>query len=76
LDIEVKENIDGIVMSQRKYASKIIKKAGMEHCKPVNNPLWSTAKYSTHKGTLLDAKAATKYRSIVGLRGGVRIYGR
>jgi hypothetical protein len=67
LGIEVKENKDGIVMSQRKYALEIIKKAGMEHCKPVKTPLSSTEKYSADKGTLLDAKAATKCRSIVGI---------
>jgi hypothetical protein len=62
----VKKVKGGIVMSQKKYVSEIIKRAGMEKCKVVNTPLSSSEKVSSYKGDPLSAKDATKYRSIVG----------
>jgi hypothetical protein len=53
-------------MSQKKYATYIIKRAGMKKCKSVNTPLSSSEKILAYKGTPLSAKDATKYRSIVG----------
>jgi histone deacetylase 1/2 len=38
LGIEVKKNSNGLVLSQGKYAEDIIKRAGMNHNKPVNTP--------------------------------------
>jgi hypothetical protein len=64
--IKVEKVKGGIVMSQKKYAADIIKRAGMTKCKSVNTPLSSSEKISTYKGTPLSAKDATKYRSIVG----------
>jgi hypothetical protein len=39
LGIEVKKNSDRLVLSQGKYVEDIIKRAGMNHSKPVNTPL-------------------------------------
>jgi hypothetical protein len=55
-----------MILSQKKYISEILKKAGMERCKPVSTPLSTSKKFSAHKGTSLGAKEATRYRSIVG----------
>ena len=52
--------------SLKKYATEIIKKAGMEKCKIVSTPLSTSEKYSAHSGTPLDMHEATKYRSLVG----------
>jgi hypothetical protein len=65
LGIEVKKVKDGIALNQKKYAAEIIKKAEMEHSKPVHTPLAITEKYCAHRGTPLDAHAATWYKSIV-----------
>jgi hypothetical protein len=66
LGIEVEKIKEGIQLNQKKYASEILKKAGMERCKHVNTPLPASEKISVHKGTPLNAKEATRYRSIVG----------
>jgi hypothetical protein len=66
LGIEVEKIKEGIILKQWKYALEIIKKAGMERCKPVNTPLSASDKYSIHKGTPLGTKDATMYTSIVG----------
>jgi hypothetical protein len=42
MGIEVKKVEEGIVMSQKKYATDIIKRVGMEKCKSVNTPLSSS----------------------------------
>lgn len=39
LGIEVKRARDGIVLSQQKYASYIIKRVGTEHCKYLSTPM-------------------------------------
>jgi hypothetical protein len=39
LGIEVKRIPQGIVLSQGKYTSDLLKKVGMVDCKPVNTPL-------------------------------------
>jgi hypothetical protein len=52
-------------MSLKKYATDIIKRAGMKKCKLINTPLSSSEKVSAYKGTPLSTKDATKYRSIV-----------
>jgi hypothetical protein len=67
LGIEVKKVKDGeILLTQKKYAADILAKAGMSKCKTVGTPLPMSEQYSTYKGTPLDAKEATRYRSIVG----------
>jgi hypothetical protein len=67
LGIEVKKVKDGgILLTQKKYAANILAKAGMSKCKTVGTPLPMSEQYSAYKGTPLDTKEATRYRSIVG----------
>jgi histone deacetylase 1/2 len=63
---DVKKNSDGLVLSQEKYAEDIIKRAGMNHSKPINTPLSSVEKLSVAKGEQLGPEDSTKYRRIVG----------
>jgi hypothetical protein len=67
LGIEVeKTKEEGILLTQKKYASEIIQKAGMSKCKLVGTPLSTSEKYSTYKGMTLDNKEATRHKSIIG----------
>jgi len=66
LGIEVKKVNDGILMSQQKYASDIIRRANMQCCKPINTPLSTSEKLSSEIGTKLGVEDSTKFRSIVG----------
>jgi hypothetical protein len=66
LVIEVNKVQDGLILTQEKYASDLLKKAGMSGCKPVSTPLSTSEKLSLHEGSLLGQKDATQYRSIVG----------
>jgi hypothetical protein len=66
LGIEVKRTNDGIILSQEKYASDLLKKIGMTNCKGVVTPLTVNEKLLVHTGTPLGPVDATQYRSIVG----------
>ena len=66
LGIEVKQHKDGLHLSQEKYATDLVKKAGLQSCKPAPTPLSSTEKLSLAEGELLDSENSTKYRSLVG----------
>lgn len=66
LGIEVSKVQDGILLTQEKYASDLLKRVGMENCKPVNTPLSPSEKLSAYDGELLGASDSTRYRSIVG----------
>jgi hypothetical protein len=66
LGIEVNKVNNGIVLTQGKYASDLLRRVGMMDCKPVSTPLSTSEKLSLYKGTLLGPEDATKYRSIVG----------
>jgi hypothetical protein len=57
LGIEVTKLQDGIMLSQNKYATDILQRAGMMNCKLTNTPL---------SISVLGPEDATKYRSIVG----------
>uniref|UniRef100_A0A8R7P933 Reverse transcriptase Ty1/copia-type domain-containing protein n=1 Tax=Triticum urartu TaxID=4572 RepID=A0A8R7P933_TRIUA len=46
LGIEVKRNNDGLHLSQEKYATDLVKKAGLKDCKPSPTPLSSSEKLS------------------------------
>ena len=39
LDIEVKQVKDGILLTQEKYTTDILRRVGLEHCKPVSTPI-------------------------------------
>jgi hypothetical protein len=65
LSIEVNKVKDGIVLSQDKYASDMLKRVGMNMCKPVGTPLATRDKLTVHIGTPLGPKDAKEYMSIV-----------
>jgi hypothetical protein len=65
LGIEVNKVSNGIVLTQGKYASDILRGVGMADCKPVTTPLTTSEKVSLHKGSLLGPEGASRYRSIV-----------
>jgi hypothetical protein len=66
LGIEVSKINGGILLSQRKYAMDLVKRAGMNSCKIVGTPISTTEKLSSHIGDPLGPNDATKFRSIVG----------
>ena len=66
LGIEVTKVRDGIVLTQEKYASDLLKRVGMGDCKSVNTPLSSSEKLSLFEGTPLGPSDATRYRSVIG----------
>jgi len=55
LGIEVSQVCDGIILTQDKYASGLLKKVGMSDCKPVSKPLLVSQKLSAFEGTPLGA---------------------
>jgi len=66
LGIEVSKVRDGIVLSQAKYANDVLKRTGMQQCKPASTPMSASEKLSAYEGTPLSAEDSTRYRSIVG----------
>ena len=66
LGIDVKRHKDGLHLSQEKYAVDLVRKAGLQGCKPTPTPLSSSEKLSLTQGTLLTQEDSTKYRSLVG----------
>jgi hypothetical protein len=53
-------------MSQQKYASDILTRAGMRNCKPIDTLLAISEKLSLTDGDQLGADDSSKYRSMVG----------
>jgi hypothetical protein len=66
LGIEVTKMNEGLLLSQEKYASDLLKRVGMAECKLVAMTLSTSEKLSLHQGTPLGANDATNYRSVVG----------
>jgi hypothetical protein len=66
LGIEVTKIKDGILLTQQKYATELLQRAGMIGCKLVSTPLSTSEKLSAYTGDLLGPIDATNYRSIVG----------
>lgn len=66
LKIEVNKVRDGIVLTQEKYASDLLKRVGMTDCKPVSTNLSTSEKLFLLEGSLLGPNDASHYRSIVG----------
>jgi hypothetical protein len=64
LSIEVKKTSNGIMLSQEKYASDILKRVGMMNCKSVNTPMSTLEKLSTHEGLVLGPQDATSTTGI------------
>ena len=66
LGIEVKQIKDGILLSQEKYAHDILRRVGLENCKPVSTPISTSEKLIVDSGEALGPEDATNYRSVVG----------
>jgi len=66
LGIEVKKHDNGLHLSQEKYATDLVKKAGLQGCKPSPTPLSSSEKLSLTEGQPLGQDDSTRYRSLVG----------
>ena len=66
LGTEVKRGRDGLILTQERYAMDILKRSGMQLCKPVDTPLSPSEKLSIVSGNKLGADDSTKYRSMVG----------
>ncbi|WVZ53456.1 hypothetical protein U9M48_004396 [Paspalum notatum var. saurae] len=66
LGIEVNKIRDGIILTQDKYASDLLKRVNMADCKAVSTPLSTSEKLVAFEGTPLGTSDATQYRSIVG----------
>jgi histone deacetylase 1/2 len=62
LGMEVTKVRDGIILSQDKYASDLLKKVNMSSCKPASTPILTSAKLSAPLGP----NDARNYRSVVG----------
>lgn len=56
----MKRSSDGLIMSQERYATDIVKRAGMNHSKSVATPLSCTEKLSATEGDVLGTEDATK----------------
>jgi hypothetical protein len=57
---------DGLLLTQEKYVSDVLKRVGMSNCKSITTPLSTSEKLSIHEGTPLGANDAINYRSVVG----------
>jgi histone deacetylase 1/2 len=66
LGIEVERLEDGLVLSQQRYATEILAKAGMKNCKPISTPMCTSEKLSIESGEKLGPEDSSKYRSMVG----------
>ena len=67
LGIEVlSQSSGGLVLTQRKYALELLRRAGMLKCQPANTPMTVTDPLSNSTGTTLSPVDASLYRSIVG----------
>jgi hypothetical protein len=61
LGIEVVQEQDGIILTQEKYASDLLKRVGMSDCKGVATPLSTSEKLIMSEGTALGQNDATQY---------------
>ncbi|KAK1652972.1 hypothetical protein QYE76_070777 [Lolium multiflorum] len=66
LGLEVQQSAGTLLLTQRKYASELLRRAGLLKCAPSSTPMVASEKLSATDGTPLTAEESTKYRSIVG----------
>ena len=67
LGVEVKKNKEACLhLSQEKYATDLLSKAGPQGCKPSSTPLSSSKKQFLVEGQPLNQEDGTRYRSLVG----------
>lgn len=64
LGLEVKQGIDGIFISQRKYAIDLLKRFSLLNCKPAVTPMNMNEKLQLEDGT--EEANAKNFRSLVG----------
>jgi hypothetical protein len=67
LGMKVNKVACGLVLTQDKYASDLLKKVNMFSCKAVSTPLSISEKLSAFEGTWLGPVDAARYKSIVGV---------
>ena len=63
--VEVKRSPDCLHLSQQKYASELLRRAGLLKSTPVSTPMSSADRLCSTDGTLLSVEESTCYRSIV-----------
>jgi hypothetical protein len=56
----------GLLLSQQKYASELLLKAGLQKCALVTTPMVASETLLANDGTPLSAEESTHYHSIVG----------
>ena len=66
LGIEVNKASSGIVLTQEKYVTDLLRRVDMTDCKPVSTPLSTNEKLTLHEGDLLGPNDASNYISVVG----------
>jgi histone deacetylase 1/2 len=66
LGIEVKRKPDGLVLSQQRYATDVLRRANMWQCNSVDTPISTSEKLSITEGCSLGDEDSTNYRSVVG----------
>ncbi|RVW95066.1 Retrovirus-related Pol polyprotein from transposon RE1 [Vitis vinifera] len=64
LGIEVKQDHDGVFISQKKYAKEILNKFHMDDCKRTSTPMYQKEKFSKDDGT--EKVDESQYRSLIG----------
>jgi hypothetical protein len=64
LGLQVKQATDGIFLSQTKYLKQILKKYGMEDCKPVSTPMITRCNLSSNDES--PTVNQPEYRSMIG----------
>lgn len=65
LGVAAQFNDAGLFLTQSKYAEELIKRAGMEDCKPCSTPADLNSKLSANEGYLVSNP--TEYRSLAGV---------
>lgn len=64
LGLQIVQNSDGIFLPQTKYFKYLLKRFGLESCKPINTPMITSQKLcSKDKTPTIEKK---KYRSMLG----------
>ena len=66
LGIEVSTVSQGLILTQKKYALDLLRRAGMLQCQPVSTPMDAREKLHSTVGDPLSVEDVTRYRNIVG----------